>query len=166
MFVLKKSPCLRELLGNHSKRLLKSIYTLMIASFCSLMKNILYLSKNRSKTHRMTDCTHSHQPRRKTSWQNACEHNNSSVTDGSQRITSGWQVWYLLITEWWFVKSINRNAMLLRQFLPAIRQIASELFIFQQVGVPTHWALEAINFPMTLPNLELLQKLPSKQTQQ
>jgi len=47
-----------------SKQLLKCIYALMLASFCSLMK--IYLQQPHRKTHRTTDCTHTHQPWRKT----------------------------------------------------------------------------------------------------
>jgi len=39
------------------------------------------------------------------------------------------------------VRSINRNKLLLQQFLLAIRQISSE-FIFQQDSVPVHTAFE------------------------
>ena len=63
--------------------------------------------------------------------------------------------------------SINRNVTLLQQFLPVIRRFSNEFFIFQQDIAPAHTALEAINFsPITLPNVELLQKILSKQTQQ
>jgi len=51
--------------------------------------------------------------------------------------------------------SINRNVMFLQQFLSAIRQISSE-FIFQQDSAPTHRALESIDSPITLPNVERL----------
>jgi len=47
--------------------------------------------------------------------------------------------------------------LLLQKFLPAIHQISSEFFIFQQDNAPAHRALEAINFsPKTLPNVERL----------
>ena len=36
--------------------------------------------------------------------------------------------------------------MLLQQFLPAIRQILSKFFIFQQDNVPLHRRLEVIDF--------------------
>jgi len=46
--------------------------------------------------------------------------------------------------------------MLLEQFLPAICQILSEFFIFQQDSALAHRLLEAINFlPISLPNVEL-----------
>jgi len=44
------------------------------------------------------------------------------------------------------MRSINDNMMLLQQFLPAIRLISSEFFIFQQDSVPVHSVLEAINY--------------------
>jgi len=44
------------------------------------------------------------------------------------------------------VININCNVMLLQQFLPAIYQISSEFFLFQQDSAPAHRALEAINF--------------------
>jgi len=57
------------------------------------------------------------------------------------------------------MKSINRNMMLLQQFLPAIRQISKEFFIFQQDSGSVYRALEATNFLLiALPNSELFQK--------
>jgi len=53
---------------------------------------------------------------------------------------------HLSITESRLVKSNNRNVMLLQKFLPAIHQISSEFFIFQQDSAPVHRTLEAINF--------------------
>jgi len=53
----------------HSKQLLKNIQPMTLASFWSLMKR--YLVTTPTKTRRMTDCTHIHQPERKTSRQNA-----------------------------------------------------------------------------------------------
>jgi len=51
--------------------------------------------------------------------------------------------------------NINRNAMLLQEFLPAIRQISSEFFIFQHDSALVHRALQAINLsPVTLPNVK------------
>jgi len=87
--------------------------------------------------------------RRKTSWQNACP----QVTDGiSRRVTSGWHY----ITESRLVRSINRNVILLQQFLPVIRQLSSEFFIYQQDSAKTHMTLKATTkrFPLTLPNVE------------
>jgi len=54
-----------------------------------------------------------------------------------------------------FVTSIklNRNVMLLQQFLPTIRQISSEIFIFQQGSWRTG-RLKQSTFPVTLPNVE------------
>jgi len=49
--------------------------------------------------------------------------------------------------------------MLLQQFLPAICQISSEFFIFQQDSALASRTLEAINFiSITLPNVEWFQK--------
>jgi len=60
-------------------------------------------------------------------------------------------VLYLMITESRLVMSINRNVMLLQQFLP-------EFFTFPRDSALAHRALEAINFsPITLPNVELFQ---------
>jgi len=54
-----------------------------------------------------------------------------TVTDGiSRRVTSDWHytsVIYLSVTEWRLVRSISRNVLLLQQFLPAIRQISSDI---------------------------------------
>jgi len=57
---------------------------------------------------------------------------------------------------------------MLQQFLPAIRQISSEFFIFQQDSAPAHRALEAINFFLvTVLNVENhFNIILSKQTQQ
>jgi len=55
-------------------------------------------------------------------------------------------VLYSLIAKSRLVRSINRNMMLLKQFLPAIRQISSEFVIFQLDSGPAHMGLEAINF--------------------
>jgi len=58
----------------HLKHLLKEYYwRMMLTTFCSLVKR--YLQWPRRKTRRMTNCTYNHQPRRKTSWQNASAHN-------------------------------------------------------------------------------------------
>jgi len=57
------------------------------------------------------------------------------------------------------LRSINRNVMLLQQFLPTIRQILSKFFIFQQDSAPAHGALEAINFFLIIvPYVVLLYK--------
>ena len=74
MFVLKNhnDPKLSEVnfhaILSYSQQLLKNIHQMMLASFCSLMKS--YLQRPIQKTRTMTDCTHIHQPRRKTSCQN------------------------------------------------------------------------------------------------
>jgi len=57
-------------------------------------------------------------------------------------------------------KCINRNVMLLQQFLPAIRQILSKFSYFSRT-VPG-----AIIFPLILPNVKRFKKNLSKQTQQ
>jgi len=44
--------------------------------------------------------------------------------------------------------NINRNVMLLQQFLPAIGQISSEFFIFHQHSASAHRTFEAINFSL------------------
>jgi len=44
---------------------------MMLASFMFTV-----YSDQTEKPRRMTDCTHIHQPRRKTSWQNACAAHN------------------------------------------------------------------------------------------
>jgi len=51
----------------------QNIHPIMVVSFCSLTTR--YLQWPHRQTRRMTNCTHIHQPRRKTSWQNACAHN-------------------------------------------------------------------------------------------
>ena len=67
---------------------------------------------------------------------------------GESQVADITSVWYLSITEWRLVKSINHNVMLLQQFLTAIRQISSKFFIFLQAGawVLLHRALKTINF--------------------
>jgi len=49
--------------------------------------------------------------------------------------------------------------MLLQQFLPGVRQISTEFFIFQQDSAPAHVTFEVINIsPITLPNVEQFKK--------
>jgi len=65
---------------------------------------------------------------------------------GEPQVVDITSVWYLSIKKSRLARSINRNVMLLQQLLPAIHQISSEFFIFQQDSAPPHRALEAINF--------------------
>ena len=52
------------------------------------------------------------------------------------------------------VKSVNRNLMLLQQFLIAIRQVLSEFFIFQQDSARAHGAFRRSAFlPITSPDV-------------
>ena len=54
---------------------------------------------------------------------------------------------------------VNRNVLLLQSFMPVLRQISSEFFIFQQ-DMPQ--ALGAQLFPINLPNVERFQKFLQK----
>jgi len=82
MFVLKnrlapklsEANCHARLRLSHWKQLLKNIHPLMLASSCSVTKKCVHWPYRK---HRMTDwhCTYIHQPRKKTSWQNACAQN-------------------------------------------------------------------------------------------
>jgi len=76
------------------------------------------------------------------------------IFKNSEKIIFVIPVWYFLITESKLVKSINRNVMLLQQFLPAIRQISSELSFSRTVPWP--WGNQL--FSHTLPNVELFHK--------
>jgi len=60
---------------NHWKQLHRNIHPMVLSSF--LFTNEQIFTMTTLKKHRMTDCrpTHIHQPRRKTSWQNAWAHN-------------------------------------------------------------------------------------------
>jgi len=59
------------------------LITSIQSRICSLTKR--YLQWPHQQTHRMADCTHIYQPRRKTSWQNASTQNQRPVTDGISR---------------------------------------------------------------------------------
>ena len=59
----------------------------------------------------------------------------------------------------------TNTVMLLQQFLPAIRQISSEFFIFQQDDVPAYRTLEAINFSQKFAKRYVISSILSKHTQ-
>jgi len=135
----------------HLNQLLKDIHPMMLAT-CFFTDEIIFTVTMLKKPRRMTHRTHVHQPRRKTSWQNACAHNVRSVTVSiSRRVTITvveiTPVWHLLITKSRLLRSINRNVMLLQQFLPSTRQISSEFFIFQQDSARHTGRLRQSTFP-------------------
>jgi len=127
------------------------IHAVMSASsLCSLTKT--YLPWPHRKTHRMTDCAHIRQPTRKMSRQKDRTNNTLTLSHWWHRRRFSTPVWHLSISESRLVRSINRNVMLLQQFLSSIRQISSECFIFQQDSAPAHRGLEAINSPIVSPS--------------
>jgi len=117
---------------------------MMLALLCSLTKTCLHWPHQ--KTHRMTDRTHIHQPRRKMTRQNACD-------DGiSRRVTSGRQYTRLIhVDQKDMIHEFNRNIILLQQFLPVIRQTSSEFFIFQQDNASGTRRLRQSISPQTKP---------------
>jgi len=79
---------------------------------------------------------------------------------GESQVVHITPVWHLSITESRLVWSINHNVT---QFLPAIRQIASE-FICQDKA-PAHRALEAINLTHNFAKSPAILKILSNHTQ-
>jgi len=77
---------------------------------------------------------------------------------GKSQAVHAKQVWHLSITQSRLVKSINRNVMLLQQFLPAIRQIPSGFFIFSRIVARRKGAWNNQLFATTFPTVELFQK--------
>ena len=93
---------------SHSKQLLKD-HSMTLASCCLLTKAFTVAHR---KTHKMTDCTHIHQPRRKMSQQNACAHNNVQslmASVGELQVVDIIRVWYLSITETHLLRSRSTN---------------------------------------------------------
>jgi len=160
---------------SHSKQLLKDIHPMMLASFCSLTKR--YLQWPYHKKTLQNDRRYTHPSTKKKDVMT--KRLRTQVTDVSHRrhrsASNKWfilhhAVWYLSMIESRLLRSTRPNCsvILLQQFLPDIRQISREFFIFQQNSAPAHMALEVINFsPLTLPKVErLFKKNISKQTQQ
>ena len=87
---------------------------------------------------------------------------------GESQVVDTTSAWHMSITESRSASGINHNTMLSQQFLSAIRQISSELFIFQQDSAPPARRtvrLRQSTCPIALPLL-LNNLFFSKQTRQ
>jgi len=137
---------------------------MIFASFCSLTKRHLHCSDHTEKKTSAewpTDCTLTRQPRRKTSRQSACVHNQRSVTDGSSwRVTSGRNYvtfdtcWSRSRRYWGILGLIVTWCCYNSSCLPNVRSQASSSSLAGQCpGI--HTAFEAMNlFSIILPNVE------------
>jgi len=117
----------------------------MSASLCSLTKNDIYSDHIKTAAERPTVNKMKDVVTKRLHRQSAFSHWRH------QSASHGWLTLHQFV--------ISRNMMLLQQFLPAIRQISSEFFIFQQDNATTHRALQAVNLSsITFSNVEDVQK--------
>jgi len=97
---------------------------------------------------------------------NAWAHDWCSIIDGiSQWVTSGWHCTSFKRVHHGveIIQVCYRNVMLLQQFLPAIRQISSEILVFQQASAPAHRALRQSTFlPVTSPDVRFSEVFQSR----
>ena len=122
MFALKNrcAPELSEASSHarvsHSKQLLENIHPMMLASFCSLTKTYLQWPHEKPTEWPLVRTSINQGER----CRNRTHTINIQLAYWWHQVVDITRVWHMSTTDLRLVRSINRNVMLLQQFLPAI----------------------------------------------